>query len=224
MRRIEFVRCPLACTHHIILYFTNISTFLLVFIAFLYLINLSFLNFSLFRSLILIFNMAIESVIVSNESAQPVGRTDGGRRKKVHPIQGHKFVATILKQPSFCSHCHEFIWGIGKQGYQCQVCNRVLHKRCHTLVDENCRRELTGEAGSSHQFKPTHFKLPTFCDHCGTLLYGFIYQGLHCKKCNTNLHKRCCKRFAGNCENSRKSRFHVPRDSSTKCNCNFEYE
>ncbi|XP_055041885.2 protein kinase C, eta, b [Misgurnus anguillicaudatus] len=131
------------------------------------------------------------------------------KRRKVHQVNGHKFMATFLPQPTFCCHCKNFIWGVfGKQGYQCQVCTCVVHKKCHDLVVTECPRmkknmtegpSLGFSINVPHQFREHNYKVPTYCNHCGSLLYGIVKQGLHCKSCKMNIHKRCQQNVAPNC-------------------------
>uniref|UniRef100_A0A8C8CRE0 Protein kinase C n=1 Tax=Oncorhynchus tshawytscha TaxID=74940 RepID=A0A8C8CRE0_ONCTS len=137
-------------------------------------------------------------------------KRQGAVKRKIHQVNGHKFMSTFLRQPTFCFHCKEFIWGVfGKQGYQCQVCTCVVHKRCHQLVVTVCPRmkkpvkEPTTNQGFSinvpHKFNIHNFKAPTFCDHCGSLLWGLVRQGLHCKICKMNIHIRCKGNVAPSC-------------------------
>lgn len=50
-----------------------------------------------------------------------------------------------------------------------------------------------------HRFVVHSYKRFTFCDHCGSLLYGLIKQGLQCETCYMNVHKRCQKNVANTC-------------------------
>lgn len=139
---------------------------------------------------------------------QGFNRRRGAMRRRVHQFNGHKFMATFLRQPTFCSHCREFIWGLGKQGYQCQVCTCVVHKRCHLRVLTKCpgmkdesfdNRSQRFNVNVPHRFVSHNYKRFTFCDHCGSLLYGIFRQGLQCEVCSINVHKRCHKNVANNC-------------------------
>uniref|UniRef100_A0A8C7RNI9 Protein kinase C n=1 Tax=Oncorhynchus mykiss TaxID=8022 RepID=A0A8C7RNI9_ONCMY len=120
-------------------------------------------------------------------------KRQGAVKRKIHQVNGHKFMSTFLRQPTFCFH----------------LCTCVVHKRCHQLVVTVCPRmkkpvkEPTTNQGFSinvpHKFNIHNFKAPTFCDHCGSLLWGLVRQGLHCKICKMNVHIRCKGNVAPSC-------------------------
>ncbi|XP_013409848.1 calcium-independent protein kinase C isoform X2 [Lingula anatina] len=147
---------------------------------------------------------------VFKEKEGLLNRRRGAMRRRVHQVNGHKFMTTWLRQPTFCSVCRDFIWGLWKQGYQCQVCTCVVHKRCHQIIVTKCpgmKDTSTEEViydkrfniNVPHRFVVHNYKRFTFCDHCGSLLYGLIRQGLQCEVCKMNVHKRCQKNVANNC-------------------------
>ncbi|KAM7378501.1 hypothetical protein PAMA_013417 [Pampus argenteus] len=132
------------------------------------------------------------------------------KQAKVHVVKCHEFSATFFPQPTFCSVCKEFVWGLNKQGYQCRQCNAAIHKKCIDKVIAKC----TGSAINSketmihkerfkidmpHRFKAHNYKSPTFCEHCGTLLWGLAKQGLKCEECSMNVHHKCQKKVANLC-------------------------
>ncbi|XP_048465962.1 protein kinase C theta type-like [Rhincodon typus] len=132
------------------------------------------------------------------------------KQAKVHNVKCHEFIATFFPQPTFCSVCHEFVWGLNKQGYQCRQCNAAIHKKCIDKIIAKC----TGSAVNSretifhkerfkidmpHRFKVYNYKSPTFCEHCGTLLWGLARQGLKCEECAMNVHHRCQNKVANLC-------------------------
>ncbi|XP_022101406.1 calcium-independent protein kinase C-like isoform X2 [Acanthaster planci] len=80
------------------------------------------------------------------------------------------------------------------------ACRVVVHKRCHDQIIPACPSSSDQPGDNySHALKVSNYFRPTFCRHCGSLLYGFIHQGLKCQDCKMNFHKRCGKHVAPNC-------------------------
>uniref|UniRef100_A0A8C1XMG6 Protein kinase C n=1 Tax=Cyprinus carpio TaxID=7962 RepID=A0A8C1XMG6_CYPCA len=141
---------------------------------------------------------------VFRERMRPRKR-QGAVRRRVHQVNGHKFMATYLRQPTYCSHCRDFIWGVlGKQGYQCQVFPRQTDQlNCGYCGMNDVLFLQVGSQRFSvnipHMFSIHNYKVPTFCDHCGSLLWGLMRQGLQCKACKMNVHRRCESNVAPSC-------------------------
>lgn len=144
------------------------------------------------------------------EGTVTINRRGAIKQAKIHYIKNHEFIATFFGQPTFCSVCKDFVWGLNKQGYKCRQCNAAIHKKCIDKIIGRC----TGTAANSrdtmfqkerfnidmpHRFKVYNYMSPTFCDHCGSLLWGLVKQGLKCEECAMNVHHKCQKKVANLC-------------------------
>jgi len=50
----------------------------------------------------------------------------------------HAFKLKHFNEFTWCKFCTKFIWGLGKQGYQCKACLYPVHIKCLQLVPNNC--------------------------------------------------------------------------------------
>jgi len=53
-------------------------------------------------------------------------------------IAPHSFKLVHFSEFTWCKFCTRFIWGLGKQGFQCQACRYAVHGKCLALVPHNC--------------------------------------------------------------------------------------
>lgn len=152
---------------------------------------------------------ALDSKTLINKSDLQA-RRGAVRQAKVHEVRGHKMISKFFRQPAFCSVCNQFMWGFGKQGYQCSSCSCSTHKKCYDKILFHCTQSATDSQGTMkmkerfninmpHRFIVKNYLSPTFCDHCGSMLYGLFRQGVKCEACNTNVHHKCKEKVPNLC-------------------------
>ncbi|VDM33352.1 unnamed protein product [Hydatigera taeniaeformis] len=66
--------------------------------------------------------------------------------KKFYHLKGHNFLARRFNKNAVCAYCGDRIWGLGQQGYKCNACKLLIHKRCAPSVDFQC-----GEVPPTHE-------------------------------------------------------------------------
>ncbi|XP_041047363.1 protein kinase C delta type-like [Carcharodon carcharias] len=164
--------------------------------------------------------MAVQLFLEDSDCHQSVREEDGAvtlnrrrgaiKQAKIHYIKNHEFTATFFRQPTFCSVCRDFVWGLNKQGYQCRQCNAAIHKKCIDKIIGRCTGTATNSRDTvfqkerfnidvPHRFRVNNYMSPTFCDHCGSLLWGLVKQGLKCDECMMNVHHKCQSKVANLC-------------------------
>uniref|UniRef100_A0A3Q3BBX7 protein kinase C n=1 Tax=Kryptolebias marmoratus TaxID=37003 RepID=A0A3Q3BBX7_KRYMA len=55
-----------------------------------------------------------------------------------------------------------------------------------------------------HSLLVQSYRTPTFCHHCGEMLWGLVRQGLKCEGCGLDFHKRCAFLLPDNCSRVRR--------------------
>ncbi|KAK2862969.1 hypothetical protein Q5P01_002502 [Channa striata] len=55
-----------------------------------------------------------------------------------------------------------------------------------------------------HSLVVQSYRTPTFCHHCGEMLWGLVRQGLKCDGCGLDFHKRCAFQLPNDCSRSRR--------------------
>ncbi|XP_056631640.1 rho guanine nucleotide exchange factor 12 isoform X2 [Diorhabda sublineata] len=66
-----------------------------------------------------------------------------GKYSRKLNIMGHQFVAQQYYTVIFCSNCHQILYGIGPQGYQCTACLINLHRHCVRQFEDSCPGPIT---------------------------------------------------------------------------------
>merc|ERR1711879_1009675 len=77
----------------------------------------------------------------------------------------------------------------------------TLHVVVHPLAFDMYRNYTQSAQLCEHNLEVHSYKTFTFCDYCHDMLWGIMKQGVKCKGCKRNYHKRCAHLLPKDCLN-----------------------
>uniref|UniRef100_A0A915PMC5 protein kinase C n=1 Tax=Setaria digitata TaxID=48799 RepID=A0A915PMC5_9BILA len=134
------------------------------------------------------------------------------------PTRPHVLAVTSYMTPTFCDYCGEILVGLIKQGLQCAKCRCNFHKKCAFASRNNCAKNtlnaiLPSTASTDdfrcqqdaafalpHTLAVHNYKTLTVCKVCDKMLIGLMKQGLRCRDCKVNVHRKCASLLPMNCQ------------------------
>ncbi|CAD5207919.1 unnamed protein product [Bursaphelenchus okinawaensis] len=148
---------------------------------------------------------------LDNGSVVEVIRVPSEERQEV--TLPHNVQVQSYKTPTFCDYCGEILVGLIKQGLKCTLCNCNFHKKCAFAARNNCARNenmVQSNDDQNQQSTPQTYQLPhtlsvhsyrtpTVCKICDKLLLGLVKQGMRCRDCKVNVHKKCAAFLPSDC-------------------------
>jgi WD40 repeat protein len=73
------------------------------------------------------------------QAAEEDSSSDTADTSSASPKKAHSFAKAFFKNPTWCDHCKQFIWGVTKkQGFKCGECGFNAHKKCVALAPDTC--------------------------------------------------------------------------------------
>uniref|UniRef100_A0AAX7V5K3 Protein kinase C n=1 Tax=Astatotilapia calliptera TaxID=8154 RepID=A0AAX7V5K3_ASTCA len=72
------------------------------------------------------------------------------------------------------------------------------------LIEVIVSASVTQVTMRPHSLAVQSYRTPTFCHHCGEMLWGLVRQGLKCDGCGLDFHKRCALQLPSNCSRARR--------------------
>ena len=83
---------------------------------------------------------------------------------------------------------HSLFWQHVRTSFTSECCYNLFR-----LSEAEGKDKLNVECGIAHNFKLTTYKMLTYCELCGSLLWGLARQGYQCTNlnCRLNVHEGC---------------------------------